>query len=59
MKVSRFKFAVNLKEKTIVKKMMLVLAAAVLFVSTLAMPTVAHADGSPTGTSCGGGMCKP
>jgi hypothetical protein len=44
-----------------VKRALLVVAAALMFLSTLAVPTVAHADGGAGGTSCGGGsgMCKP
>jgi hypothetical protein len=57
LKVSRFDFP-N-KEKTTVKRILLVLAAAVMFLNTLVVPTVARADG-PTGTSCGGsGSCRP
>jgi hypothetical protein len=43
-----------------VKKILLVLAAAVLFVNTLILPTLVHADGTG-GTDCGGqgGLCKP
>jgi len=42
-----------------VKRILLVVAAALLFVNTLAIPTIAHAEG-PIGTSCGGnGGCKP
>jgi hypothetical protein len=41
-----------------VKRTLLVLAAAVLFLNTL-MPTVARADGTPGGTSCGTRLCKP
>ena len=37
----------------------MVLAAAVLFLNTLVIPTVAHAEGGGTGTSCGGTLCKP
>jgi hypothetical protein len=42
------------------KRILFVVAAAVLFINTLVVPTVAHADGVG-GTSCGGGsgMCKP
>ena len=40
------------------KRVLLVLAAAVLFLNTLVVPTVAHADGVG-GTSCGGTICKP
>ncbi|HVI07113.1 MAG TPA: hypothetical protein VND65_02340 [Candidatus Binatia bacterium] len=41
------------------KRMLLVVAAALMFLNTLAVPA-AHADGVG-GTSCGGGsnMCKP
>jgi hypothetical protein len=42
------------------KRTLLVLAAAVLFLNTLVMPTVVRADGIPSGTGCGGGsLCKP
>lgn len=43
------------------KRVLLVVAAALMFVNTLVVPTVAHADGGAGGTSCGGGngMCKP
>ncbi len=41
------------------KRALLVVAAALMFLSTLTVPTVAHADGGAGGTSCGGGMCKP
>jgi hypothetical protein len=48
------------KEKTIVKRVLLVVAAAVMLLNTLAIPTVAYADGGAGGTSCQGGkMCKP
>jgi hypothetical protein len=40
------------------KRMLLVLAAAVVLLNTLVVPTPAHADG-PGGTSCNGRMCKP
>jgi len=42
------------------KRALLVVAAALMFLSTLTVPTQAHADGVG-GTSCGGGsnMCKP
>jgi len=42
-----------------VKRALLAIAAAMLFLSTFAVPTIAHADGNPGGTNCGGGMCKP
>jgi hypothetical protein len=38
---------------------LLILAAAVLFVNTLVIPTVVRADGAPTSTSCGNTLCKP
>jgi hypothetical protein len=41
------------------KRMLLVLAAAVLFANTLVIPTLAHADGMPTSTNCGKTLCKP
>lgn len=37
------------------KRMLLVVAAALMFFSTFAVPTVAHADGMPSCT----GNCKP
>jgi len=42
-----------------VKRMLLVLGAAVVFLSTLAVPTVVRADGGVGGTNCDGKMCKP
>jgi hypothetical protein len=42
-----------------VKRALMVLAAAVLFLNTLVIPTVAHADGGGAGAGCGGTMCKP
>jgi hypothetical protein len=56
MKVSRSSF--SNKEKNTVKRILLILGAAVLFLNTLVIPTVANAD-TPGGTSCGGTMCKP
>lgn len=42
------------------KRVLLVLGAAVLFLNTLVVPTVARADGGGGTTSCGGtGICKP
>jgi hypothetical protein len=55
MKVSRFKFF-N-KEKTTVKKLFLVVAAALMLINTLAVPTVARADGGAG--NVGGGSGKP
>ena len=41
-------------------RVLIVLAAAVLFLNALVIPTVAHADGGGGGTSCQGGqLCKP
>jgi hypothetical protein len=44
-----------------VKRALLVVAAAVLLLNTLVVPTVAHADGGSTGGNCSGstGNCKP
>ncbi len=41
------------------KRMLLVLGAAVLFLNTLVIPTVAHADGGAGSTNCDGKVCKP
>jgi len=41
------------------KRVLLVLGAAVLFVSTLVIPTAVKADGTPTTTNCGMTLCKP
>lgn len=43
------------------KRVLLVLGAAVMFLSTLVTPTVVRADGGIGGTSCGsnGSICKP
>jgi hypothetical protein len=40
------------------KRMLLILGAAVLFLNTLVVPTVVRADG-PTTTNCGNTLCKP
>jgi hypothetical protein len=59
MKISRSKLAVP-KENPIVKRILLVLGAAVLFFNTLVIPTVVRADGGTGTTSCGGNsVCKP
>jgi hypothetical protein len=58
MKISRFNF--SNKEKITVKRILLAVAAAVIFLNTLVIPTILHADGGAGGTSCGGNaMCKP
>lgn len=43
------------------KRTLLAIAAALLFLNSFVIPTVANADGIPGGTNCGGGngMCKP
>ena len=42
------------------KRILLVVAAALMFVNTLVIPTVAHADGGGLGSNCGGtSVCKP
>jgi hypothetical protein len=43
-----------------VKHTLLVIAAALMFLNTLVVPTVAHADGGGAGGNCGGtSICKP
>jgi hypothetical protein len=44
-----------------VKRVLLVLGTAVVFLTTLATPTIVRADGNPGSTSCGsnGTICKP
>jgi len=43
-----------------VKRLLLVLGVAVLFLNTLVVPTAVRADGGGTGTNCGGtSICKP
>lgn len=41
------------------KRIVLVVAAVILFASTLVAPSVVRADGGATGTGCGGKLCKP
>jgi len=42
------------------KRILLVFAAAVLFLNTVAVPSAAaFADGGATTTNCDGKMCKP
>jgi hypothetical protein len=41
------------------KRLMLVLGVAVLFLNTLVVPTAVRADGGSTSTNCDGKMCKP
>jgi hypothetical protein len=46
--------------ETTMKRILLILGAAVLFVNTLVIPTVVKADGGGNGgTSCGMTLCKP
>jgi hypothetical protein len=43
-----------------VKRVLLVIGTAVLFISTLVTPTLVKADGGGgTSTGCSGKMCKP
>jgi hypothetical protein len=43
-----------------VKRILFVVAAAVMFLNTLVIPVVAHADGQPTVPNCPPNqMCKP
>jgi hypothetical protein len=58
MKVSRLKFC-NKEKTNTMKRILLVLAAAVLFLNTLVIPNAAFADGGAGGTSCGAKLCKP
>ncbi len=39
--------------------MLLVVAAAILFVNTLVIPTAVKADGGTGTTNCGKTLCKP
>ncbi len=41
------------------KRLLLVLGTAVLFLNTLVIPTVVRADGGSTSTNCGKTLCKP
>ena len=41
------------------KRILLALGAAVLFINTFVIPTAANADGGAGGTNCGSTMCKP
>lgn len=45
------------------KRVLIAIATAVIFLNTLVVPTAARADGGAGGTSCGssggGGLCKP
>jgi hypothetical protein len=41
------------------KRMLLVLGAAVLFLNALVIPTTVRADGGPGTTGCGQTLCKP
>jgi hypothetical protein len=43
------------------KRTLLVVAVALMFLNTIVVPTVAHADGGSGGAHCDGssGMCKP
>jgi len=42
-----------------VKRMLLILGAALLFLNTLVVPTVVRADGGAGSTNCGKTLCKP
>lgn len=41
------------------KRVLLMLGAAILFVNTLVIPTAVMADGGTGSTSCGAKLCKP
>jgi len=40
------------------KRTLMILAAAVIFLNTLVVPVTVKAD-APTNTNCNGGVCKP
>jgi hypothetical protein len=42
-----------------VKRVLLVVGAAILFLNTLVVPTLVHADGGAGSTNCGNTLCKP
>jgi hypothetical protein len=42
-----------------VKRMLIVLGAAILFINTLVIPTTLRADGGTGTTNCGAKLCKP
>ncbi|HLW84668.1 MAG TPA: hypothetical protein VKR60_05590 [Candidatus Sulfotelmatobacter sp.] len=42
------------------KRILLTIAAALIFLNALVIPAIVHADGVPDGTNCNGGqLCKP
>jgi hypothetical protein len=43
------------------KRNLLIIAAVLMFLNTIAVPTVAHADGGSAGGNCSGnsGLCRP
>jgi hypothetical protein len=51
----------NTRRKTTVKRILLALAVALMFLNSLVIPTAANADGGGGSTSCNGGsgICKP
>jgi hypothetical protein len=58
VQIYRFKSAVN-KEKTTVKKVLFVLAVAVLFLNSTAISFANNTDGGAGSTGCGQTLCKP
>jgi hypothetical protein len=43
-----------------VKRLLLIAAATLMFLNTLVVPTIAHADGGSTGGNCSGQTtCRP
>ena len=58
MKVSPSK-PCSYKERRPVKRMLLVLGAAVICLSTLVTPRLANMDGGGGTTGCGSTVCKP
>lgn len=59
MKVSQLDFLIQGENN--MKRALLIVAATLMFLNTLVVPTAAHADGGSTGGNCSGntGNCKP
>jgi hypothetical protein len=48
-------------ENNSMKRTLLIIATVLMFLNTIAVPTVAHADGGGGGSNCSGssGLCRP
>jgi hypothetical protein len=58
MKVSQLDFPIQ--GETNMKRALLIVAATLMFLNTLVVPTVAHADGQGGGGNCSGQTsCRP